>query len=95
MGVNMRCPKCGSDRVQLSNEMNKHGCLWFLLCGIYYVAWYLCRMLIGLIIFIVYDSWANFVYRLRGRGYVWQSKRWFSNRRRIYYCHTCGYNFRA
>ena len=30
-----------------------------------------------------------------GKGHVWQSQRWFSNRRRIFYCHDCGHNFRA
>ena len=30
-----------------------------------------------------------------GKGYVWQSKKWFSNNKKIYYCHDCGNNFRA
>ena len=32
---------------------------------------------------------------VRGNGYVWQGLRWFSNRRKVYFCHECGTNFRA
>ena len=31
MAVNKKCPKCGSENVQLSNESSKHGCLFLIL----------------------------------------------------------------
>ena len=33
MAVNKKCPKCGSEQVQLSNESSKHGCLFLILFG--------------------------------------------------------------
>ncbi len=95
MGVNVKCPKCGSTKVQLSNEMSKHGCLWTVLFGIYYFIWIMIKWCIGLMLFICYDWWMAIVKKSSGKGHVWQSKRWFSNRRRIFFCHDCGHNFRA
>lgn len=95
MSTNVKCPKCGSTHVQLSDESSKHGCLWTVLFGVYYIAWLLVRWTIGLCIFICWDWWMAIVKAAAHKGYVWQSKKWFSNRRRIYYCHDCGYNFRA
>ena len=34
-----KCPKCGSTKVQLSNESSKHGCLYMVLFGIWYFMW--------------------------------------------------------
>lgn len=40
MAINVKCPKCGSTKVQLSNESSKHGCLYMvllvfgILCGL-------------------------------------------------------------
>ena len=95
MAVNVKCPKCGDTRVQLSNEMSKHGCLWTFLFGIFYLFWIVIKWCIGLSIFAFYDWWMAIVHKSTGKGHVWQAKRWFSNRRRIYYCHNCGHNFRA
>ena len=95
MALNRKCPKCGSHRVQLSNESSKHGCLFLILFGIYYFFWMLFRYMIGFLIFILYDWWMAIIHAIAGKGHVWQSKRWFSNRRRLYYCHDCGHNFRA
>ncbi len=39
MALNRKCPKCGSDHVQLSNEKSKHGCFWTLLFGVVYICW--------------------------------------------------------
>ena len=39
MSVNRKCPKCGSEKVQLSSTKSKHGCLFLLLFGIFYVFW--------------------------------------------------------
>lgn len=95
MPINIKCPKCGGNHVQLSNESSKHGCLFTLLFGIYYIIWLFIRYTIGLVIFICYDWWMAIIHFSHNKGHVWQSKRWFSNRRKIYYCHDCGYNFRA
>ena len=95
MAVNIKCPKCGSTKVQLSNEMSKHGCLYFVLFGLPYFIWLVCKWMIGMTIFMFYDWWMSIVHKASGKGHVWQSKRWFSNRRRIYFCHDCGHNFRA
>ena len=46
MAVNVKCPKCGSTKVQLSNEMSKHGCLWTVLFGIYYFMWIMIKRLL-------------------------------------------------
>lgn len=93
--VNKKCPKCGSEKVQLSNESSKHGCLYLILFTIPYVIWMFLKWMIGLILFVLYDWWMAILKTVTGKGHVWQSKRWFSNRRRIYYCHDCGHNFRA
>lgn len=95
MAINVKCPKCGSGKVQLSNESSKHGCLYLILFGWLYFMWLLVKWCIGVMIFICYDSWMIFLHKSSGKGHVWQSKRWFSNRRKIYFCHECGYNFRA
>lgn len=96
MAVNRKCPKCGSNRVQLSNEESKKsGCMWWLLFGWWYWIWILLKWTIGTMIFCFYDSWMSIVAKSTGKGYVWQSKKWFSTRRQVYYCHDCGYNFRA
>lgn len=95
MGINVKCPKCGSTKVQLSNELKKHGCLWFILFGIYYIFWVMIKWCISLMVFFVYDWWMAIVKKATGKGHVWQVKKWFSTRSKIYYCHECGYNFRA
>lgn len=95
MAINTKCPKCGSSNVQLSNETSKHGCLYFILFGIPYLCWLVIRWIIGFFIFFCYDWWMAITKVATKKGHVWQSKRWFSNRRRVFYCHSCGYNFRA
>lgn len=95
MAVNRICPKCGGTRVQLSNESSKHGCLLVVLFGIFYFFWIMIKWMIGFFVFLLYDWWMAIVHKSMRKGHVWQSKRWFSNRRRIYYCHDCGHNFRA
>lgn len=95
MADNKRCPRCGSEKVQLSQEKSKHGCWWFILFGWTFVVWRLIKMLIGLVIFVVFDWWMAIIRAILDKGYVWHSKKWFSNKKRIYYCHDCGYNFTA
>ncbi|MCQ2570858.1 MAG: hypothetical protein MJ154_01240 [Candidatus Saccharibacteria bacterium] len=95
MGINKKCPKCGSGKVQLSNERSKHGLLWLILFGIYYICWIFCKWMIGVIIFCYYDWWMYLVKKSQNKGHIWQSKKWFSGNKRIYYCHDCGHNFKA
>lgn len=95
MSINRKCPKCGSDKVQLSSERSKHGCLFLILFGVYYLCWLILRWCIGLTILCLYDWWMSILQKNKGQGYVWQSLKWFSNTKKIYYCHNCGNNFRA
>ena len=94
MAVNRKCPRCGSNHVQLSNERSKHGCFWFILFGIYFICWLLIKWMIGLMIFMCYDWWMAIVKSIMKKGHVWQCRKWFSGNKRIFYCYNCGYNFK-
>lgn len=95
MAVNRKCPKCGSNHVQLSNERSKHGCVWAILFGIYYFVWIMVKWMIGCFVFMFYDWWMAIIKACRGKGHVWRCKNWFSGKKRVFYCHDCGYNFKA
>ncbi len=95
MALNRKCPKCGSDHVQLSNEKSKHGCFWTLLFGVVYICWVFIKWMIGCIIFICYDWWMAIINKCRSKGHIWQCRKWFSGNKRVFYCHDCGYNFKA
>lgn len=95
MAYNVKCPKCGSTHVQLSNIQSKHGCLWFILLGWLYLFALAFKWLIGLMILCCVDWWMSIVKKLQGKGYIWKCKRWFSGNKKVYYCHNCGYNFKG
>ncbi|MBQ0125544.1 MAG: hypothetical protein KBS59_04380 [Clostridiales bacterium] len=96
MAMNRKCPKCGSDHVQMSQEnKKKHGFLWFLLFGWAYLIFILFKWIIGLIVLVLLDWWLAIIKAVAKKGYVWKCKRFFSGKRRVYYCHDCGYNFKA
>ena len=95
MAINRKCPKCGSEKVQLSNERSKHGCLKYILFGLFYLCWVMMKWFIGIFVFILYDWWMAIVKKASGKGHVWQSKRWFSGTKKTYFCHDCGHNFVA
>ena len=95
MGINKKCPKCGSTKVQLSDERNKHGFLWLLLFGVFYISWWCFKLMIAAMLFCCVDWWMAIVNACQNEGYVWVSKRVITNRTKIYYCHDCGNNFRA
>ncbi len=95
MSLNRKCPRCGSDFVQLTNERSRHGCFFTLLFGVYYIIVVLFRWIIGLMLLICLDWWMAIIKTAAGKGYVWQCRKWFGSTKRVYYCHTCGYNFRA
>lgn len=95
MAVNRKCPKCGSDRVQLSNERSKHGCFFFLIFGIFYLVLVAIKWVVGAVFFALYDWWMAIIKSTQKKGYAWHSRKWFSGNKRLYYCHNCGYNFKA
>lgn len=95
MAGNRKCPKCGSTHVQLSFEKKRHGCLWTVLFGVYYILWVTVRWWIGCMLFLFWDWWMAIVKACLGKGHVWQCRKWFSGRKQFYYCHACGYNFKA
>ncbi len=95
MALNVQCPKCGSHRVQLSYKERGHGCLWTIFFGFYYIAWMFIKYIIGFYVFILYDWWMAIIRKASGKGHIWICNRWFSNSRRIYYCHSCGNNFKV
>lgn len=95
MGLNQKCPKCGSTHVQLSNVESKHGCLWFILFGWIYWIWVLVKWMIGFMIILCFDWWMAIIKAVQKKGYVWKGKRWFSGRKKTYYCHDCSYNFKG
>ena len=94
MAINVRCPKCGSTQVQLSSERSRHGCLWTVLFGVYYIFWVMIRWMIGFMVFVMWDWWMAIIKSIMRKGHVWQCRKWFSGTRKVYYCHNCGYNFR-
>lgn len=95
MAINCKCPKCGSDHVQLSNEANKHGILFTIIFGLPYLIIVFFKYIIGLMILVCYDWWMAIIKNKQNKGYVWKSKRWFSGKKRMYYCHECHTNFRG
>lgn len=95
MGLNRKCPKCGSEKVQLSDNERKHGCLWLALFGSLYCIYLICKWIIGFSVLIFFDWWMAIIKRKQNKGYVWKSKKFFSGRSRYYYCHDCGYNFKV
>lgn len=95
MAVNRKCPKCGNDRVQLSNVRSNHGLIKFIFFGIFYLAFICVKWVIGATIFFVWDWWRYLIAKSSDKGYVWQSLRWFALNKKNYYCHECGYNFKA
>lgn len=95
MGLDIKCPKCGSTRVQLSEERGKHGCLYFILFGSLYIIYLISKWILAFCILILFDWWIAIIKAIMGKGYVWKSLSLFSSRRKLYYCHSCGHNFRA
>lgn len=89
-----QCPRCGGTRVQLSMERSKHGCFWFIVFGIWFIVWRIVKYCIGFAVLICFDWYMALIAKLLHKGYVWRCKSWFSGRKQLYYCHTCGYNFR-
>ena len=94
MSINPTCPKCGSNRVQLTMEKRSRGFLWFLFFGVFYIIWVMLKWVIGIAVFMWYDWWMALVDRARGKQHVWAAKRFFTGRRQTYFCHDCCHNFK-
>lgn len=95
MSLNKKCPKCGSEKVQLSNVRSKHGILWLILFGLFYISWIILKWCIGFTMLIFIDWWRAIIAKSNNRGYIYLSKGWFSGTKKIYYCHDCSNNFKA
>ena len=95
MPLNPKCPRCGGTRAMLTTERKRHGCFWLLLFGAWYMLWSFLRWIIGALLFLLLDWWLAILAAIRGKGYVFQCKRWFSPWRRNFYCPDCGFNFRG
>lgn len=95
MAFNKRCPKCGSEKCQMVQERGGHGCLWMLLFNIFYLGWVGFKWTIGFFVLIFIDSWMAILAAKDNKEYIWQCRKWFTSIRRSYYCHDCGYNFKA
>ncbi len=81
--------------MQLTTDTGKHGCLYLFLFGWVYLAWLLLKWTLALLVLVYYDWWMALVKMLIGKRHIWVSLCMFSFRRKTYYCHSCGYNFRA
>ena len=97
MPRNRKCPNCGSENVLLNvaDEENANGCLWFFLFGIVYIFWVLAKWTVGLIILCTYDWWMALAKSREQKGYVWKSERWFSGKRKSYFCQDCSHYFKS
>ena len=95
MALNVKCPKCGSTEVQITSVDGSKGLLWFILFGWFYLILLPIKWMIGLAVLICIDSWMSFLKKKEGVGYIWKCKRWFSGKRKTYYCHSCHNNFKG
>lgn len=95
MGINPQCPRCGSNMAQLTKEESKHGCFYMFLFGIWYFMWIFIKWIFAFFLLVYFDWWLALICKLMGRGYVWKSKRLLSTKRRTYFCHNCGHNFKT
>lgn len=89
-----RCPKCGSERVRLSDEKSEHGWLWMLVFGWAYLLLTLIKWVIGVLIFLYYDWWMALVKACMKKRHTWKCRQWFSGKKRVFCCSDCGYKFK-
>lgn len=95
MAINKKCPKCGSTKVQMSQKKSKHGLLWAILFGVFWLMWIFCKWCIGAMIWMFYDWWMAIVKKNQGKGYNYVSAGWFKGSKTYYYCHDCSHNFKG
>lgn len=90
-----KCPKCGSSKTQMTQKKSKHGLLWAILFGIFWLMWVMMKWVVGVMIFICYDWWMAIIKKKDGKGYHYVSAEWFKTSKTYYYCNDCGNNFRG
>ena len=95
MSLNPKCPKCGSNKVILTNENSKHSFLWFILLGWLWVMWWFVKAMAALIVLVYFDWWYAMIKKNQNKGYVWLSKRIIQNKSKTFHCNKCNNNFRG
>lgn len=90
-----KCPKCGSEKTQLTNIKGKHGILWLILFGWIWLIWVGIKYMIGFTILLCWDWWMAIVKKSSKKGYIYKSKHWFEFSTKMYYCTDCGNNFKG
>lgn len=94
MGLNHVCPNCGSEKVQLTDANHGNGCLMAILFTVPYFIWLFVKYMIAFFILFIWDWWFAIIMKVAKKRYNWISKSLLV-RRKKYYCHDCGYNFKA
>lgn len=90
--MNKKCPKCGSSKTKVTQQLKKHGFLWWVFIGVW--VW-LFKVIFAMTVFMVYDWWMAIIKKIQGKGHIWRSKKMMSNTATIYYCDDCGNNFKV
>ena len=93
--MNPKCPNCGSTKVAIVNERSKHGVIWLLIFGVFYLCWWGVKAFFALMILVSWDWWFALIQKSRRKGYVWVSKKIIKNTKRTFHCENCSYNFHA
>ena len=71
MSINKTCPKCGSNKVELTHVNEGHGCLFTFLFGLWYWLWVLFKWFIGLMVLMVWDWWFAIIMLIAKKPYQW------------------------
>lgn len=95
MSLDRKCPKCGSTKVQLTQDKSKHSLIKLIFFGIFYIVYLMYKWIVAFAVLICYDWWMAIISKSKGKGYTWKSKKWFSLSKKTYYCQACGHNFRG
>lgn len=94
MGKYVKCPKCGSQKCQLTDKAKHRGFLYFLVFGVFWLIYAMIKWTIGIMVFLCFDWWYAIIMKARKKAYHWHCKKWFT-KRNSYYCQDCGFNFKA
>ena len=89
-----RCPNCRSENVLISYEKEEETNFLVIFLGILYLFVLLARWTVGIILFLIYDSWRAIIENSRGRIHLYKSKKWFRGSKKSYYCQGCKTHFK-
>ncbi|MBE6644671.1 MAG: hypothetical protein E7612_04735 [Ruminococcaceae bacterium] len=89
------CPNCRGSNILISYEKESEGNFFAVFFGIFYLAWFLVRCAVGLVILIFYDVWRAVIEKRRGRSHIFISRRWFRGSKKSYYCQDCKTHFKG